>query len=74
MSWLIYGKRIGKKVNNMPVYDKTFRALDYAGVRVTKLADAGEYATKEDAQEVLDAKAKKIIEQGLAIFEIRQSK
>lgn len=74
MSYLIYGRRTGKKVKGEPVYDKTFRALNYRGVRVNKLADAGEYATKEDAQEVLDKKCKDIIEQGLAIFEIRPAK
>ena len=51
-AYLIYGKRTGKKVDGEPVYDKTFRALNYRGIRVTKLSDAGTYATKEDAQEV----------------------
>lgn len=74
MGYLIYGKRTGQKVNNEPIYDKTFRALDYEGRRVIKLADAGEYATKEDAQEVLDKKAKTKIEQGLCVFEIRPAR
>lgn len=65
MVYLIYGKRIG--------IDKTFRALDYNGVRVNKLADAMAYATKEDAQEILDKPSiKEKIESGQLEFEIRR--
>lgn len=57
MSYLIYGKRTKPvKYGNDKIGgpDKTFRALTYQGVRVTKLSEAGEYATKEDAQEIVD--------------------
>ena len=73
-SWLIYGKRTGKIENGEPVYDKMFKALDYNGVRVTKLVDAGEYATKEDAQEVIDTKCSYYADKGLCEFEIRKAK
>lgn len=73
--WIIYGKRTGKKVNNIPVYDKQFRALNYEGVRVSKLADADTYATKEDAQAIIDdEKNKKLVEDGLVQYEIRRAK
>lgn len=65
MVYLIYGKR--KNI------DKTFRALDSNGVRVNKLADAMAYATKEDAQEILDRpNIKEKIESGQLEFEIRR--
>ena len=74
MAFAIYAKRCGLKVNNIPVYDKQFRALDYGGVRVFKLTDAGTYATREDAQEVLDTKCREYAEAGLAQYEIRSVK
>lgn len=72
--YLIYGKRTGLKVNGEPVYDKMFKALKYNGVRANKLSEAGEYATKEDAQAVIDEKCQMYIDQGLAVFEIRKAK
>lgn len=72
--WLIYGKRSkpwkdrnGRKHEA----DKTFRALDADGRRVTSLDDAFSYATKEDAQERID-KAKPDFEG--VLFEIRKAK
>lgn len=76
--WLIYGKHLKPWVDSKNKWhepDATFRALNYRGVRVTKLVDAGEYATREDAQEVLDrplTKAK--IENGEVALEIRVAK
>ena len=77
MAYLIYGKRTGlvDPQTGKPVYDKTFRALDSWGIRVVKLMDAMAYATKEDAQELLDKPGtKKRIEDGLVQFEIRKAK
>lgn len=45
MAYLIYGKR---------AEDKKFVALDAKGHRVTKLNNAMAYATKEDAQAIVD--------------------
>jgi len=73
-AYLIYGKRTGKIEYGEPVYDKTFKALNYAGVRVTKLADAGTYATREDAQNVIDEKCTDYKEAGLCEYEIRKAK
>lgn len=67
--YLIYGKRQGKKVNGEPVFDKNFKALDSRGCRVTKLSDAMSFATKEDAQEIIDKKGGPN-----CIFEIRKAK
>lgn len=74
MAYAIYAKRCGLKVNNIPIFDKQFRALDYNGVRVFKLEDAGTYATKEDAQEVIDKKCKEYKDAGLAEYQIRSVK
>ncbi len=77
MSYLIYGKRTGLKnpETGEPVFDKTFRALDSYGCRVTTLANAMAYAEKEDAQALLDkSKTKAAIEAGLVQFEIRKAK
>lgn len=70
--YAIYGKRIGLKVNGIETFDKTFRALNYQGVRVNKLTDAGTYATKEDAQEVINKKCQEYIDQKLVLYEIRK--
>ena len=73
--YAIYGKRTGLPGGkyNQPVYDKRFAALTYSGVRVSRLADAGTYATKEDAQEVLNKpETVKRIKDGLCVFEIRR--
>lgn len=67
--WLIYGKRQGQFVNGYETYDKTFRALDAFGMRVTSLDKAMSYATKEDAQEVINKKGRSD-----CIFEIRRVK
>lgn len=75
MSYLIYGKRTGKIVDGQPVFDKRFAALDYNGVRVSKLANAGEYATREDAQEVINKPSnQELVKEGLVIYEIRRAK
>lgn len=52
MAYLIYGKRTCLVNGGGP--DKKFAALDSRGHRVTKLADAMSYATKEDAQTIID--------------------
>ena len=67
--YLIYGKRQGQYVNGFPTVDKTFRALDGFGMRVTKLDDAMSYATREDAQEIVDKYGRDD-----CIFEIRKAK
>ena len=74
--YLIYGKRTGLlDKHKQPAFDKTFRALDSAGRRVTTLTTAMCYATKEDAQYILDKPAtKKLIDAGLVVFEIRKAK
>ena len=75
--YLIYGKHLtpwvdSKKKLREP--DKTFRALDARGVRVTRLDDAMSYATQEDAQEVLDKPGTKArIDKGEVCFEIRRA-
>lgn len=77
MAFLLYGKRTGlvNPETGEPVYDKTFRALDSWGCRVTKLSDAMAYATKEDIQDLLDKpKTKAAIEAGLVEFDIRKAK
>jgi len=74
MAFLIYGKRTGKIEDGVPVYDKMFKALDYSGVRVTKLANAGTYATREDAQNIIDTRCKDYKEAGLCEYEIRKAK
>ena len=76
IGWLIYGKRTGLTgKGHKPVFDKTFRALDSVGRRVTTLTNAMCYATKEDAQAILDKPVnKKLIEDGLVLFEIRKAR
>lgn len=58
MPYLIYGKRTepwwNREKRRWEDPDKTFRAIGYKGYRVTKLEDAGSFATREDAQEYLD--------------------
>jgi len=75
--WLLYGKRTGLKhpETGEPIYDKTFRALDSQGCRVTKLTDAMAYAEKSDIQYLLDKPhTKAAIEAGLVEFDIRRAK
>lgn len=74
MPYAIYGKRTGQIVDGEPVYDKMFKALGYDGIRVAKLADAGTYATREDAQEVVDKKCKEYMDKGWTQIEIRKVK
>ena len=74
MPYAIYGKRCGLKVNGIPIFDKQFRALDYKGIRVSKLTDAGVYQDKSDAQEVLDKKCKTYEDAGLVEYQIRTIK
>ncbi len=72
--WLIYGKRTKPwkdKNGRTQQPDKTFRALDSYGRRVTSLDDAFSYATKEDAQERIDNAHPNI--EGV-VFEIRKAK
>ena len=71
--WLIYGKRTQPwqdAKGKMHYPDKTFRALNADGVRVTSLNKAFSYATKEDAQERLD----KATPRPGTVFEIRKAK
>lgn len=67
--YLIYGKRQGQLIKGIPTYDKTFRALDGFGKRVVKLEQAMSYATREDAQEIINKKGRKD-----CLFEIRKAK
>lgn len=67
MAYLIYGKRTRLVNNGGP--DKKFAALDAKGHRVTKLSNAMSYATKEDAQAIINALGLDGCE-----FEIRKAK
>lgn len=74
MPYAIYGKRT-KPILNTQTHefmgpDAKFAALDYNGCRVTKLVDAGTYATVEDAQEIID---KRPVKDGV-ILEVRKIK
>jgi len=66
--YLIYGKRQGQLIKGVPTYDKTFRALDGFGMRVTSLNKAMSYATREDAQEIINKKGRTD-----CLFEIRKA-
>lgn len=72
--YIIYGKHSERWYNpdtkqwNEP--DKTFKALDYKGIRVNNLSDAGFYDSKEEAQRVLDSSS---LRNG-AVFDIRKAK
>lgn len=83
MSYLIYGKII-KPVR---LYDAAlkrqaiqepqaqYRALSYEGVRCSRIADAGEYATKEDAEMKLAEVRKRLGQRAECIsFQIRKAK
>lgn len=70
--YYIYGKRT-QPLLNLETHkwmgpDKTFRPIDYAGVRVYKKADAKTFETKEEAQDFLNKRGKK---KGV-VFEIRK--
>lgn len=67
MAYLIYGKRTCLVNGHGP--DKKFAALDSKGRRVTKLSAAMSYATKKDAQAVINAMGLDGCE-----FEIRKAK
>ena len=83
-AWIIYGKII----KTMPLQNnnggskivepqKTFRALNYKGQRVTRLADAGKYYEKEMAQKIIDKAQAYWDKQGYGdcvAYEIRKSK
>lgn len=75
--YLIYGKHLTPWIDSKGKIrepDKTFRALDARGVRVTKLDNAMSYATKEDAQEVLDKPGTKArIKREEVTFQIRKA-
>lgn len=76
MTYLIYGKHTkewwNKQRRRWEDPDKTFRAIDYKGVRVTKLENAASFATKEDAQDYLDKYADPNRDD--VAFEIRKAK
>ncbi len=72
--YLVYGKRT-EAIYNTDTHkymgpDSSFRAINEKGERVTKLDDAFSFATKEDAQDFLNAHKPK---QGV-VFEIRKVK
>lgn len=74
MGFLIYGK-CTEPYNGNPL-QKNFKALDGNGIRVNKKTDAFEYATKEDAQEVIDKAIKFHADHNLrypVVFNIRKS-
>lgn len=74
VQYIIYGKRTERWFNpetkewNEP--DKSFKALDYHGIRVNQLSDAGFYDSKEEAQEIID----KAQGRNGAVFDIRKAK
>ena len=75
-AYLIYGKvikpgRIGQTVYTEP--QKTFRALNWNGARVTKLSDAFSYASKKDAQDRLDKVMKNAPHKDMVEFQIRKA-
>ena len=84
MSYLIYGKVVkavplpnGKGGFHMVEPQPTFRALNYRGQRVTKLADADDYAEREDAQKAINEAQEYWKRQGYKghiAFEIRKAK
>ena len=83
-TWLIYAK----VVKSMPLPDgkggkkivepqSTFRALNYKGQRVSRLADAGEYYEKEMAQKIINKAKAYWDKQGYGdcvVYEIRKGK
>lgn len=78
MGYLIYAKVV-KPVDLNRHFDPQprFRALNYQGVQVSRLSDADDYATREDAQEVIDKVVSRLAKQGkddCILFEIRKAK
>lgn len=75
--WLIYGKHAKPWIDSkgkLREPDSRFAALDVHGVRVSRLDNAMSYATKEDAQAVIDKpKTKARVNNGEVIFEIRRA-
>lgn len=67
MAYIIYGKCV-TPYKDLTI-NKKFAALDSKGRRVSRLADAMTYATKEDAQEILDKHKLSCCE-----YEIRKAK
>lgn len=57
MPWAIYGKRTQPITNTetgeVMGPDTRFAALDYKGIRVSKLENAGTFAEKADAEDYL---------------------
>lgn len=74
--YAIYGKRYKEWVDyrgHTRKPDTKFHPLDYEGRRVSKKVNAGTYATKKDAKEVLETKVDpKCLE--FTQFEIRRLK
>jgi hypothetical protein len=74
MAYLVYGKRTqpiwNKNTKEYMGPDARFAALDYEGKRVAKLADAGSFAEKADAEEWIQ---KKKLKPGVVV-EIRKAK
>ena len=74
MPYAIYGKRtepiLNTETHEYMGPDAKFAALDYDGCRVSKLVNAGTYATKEDAQAVIDSRPTK----SGVVLEIRKIK
>lgn len=66
MGYVIYGKRTKEVVGGGP--DARFAALNFNGVRVSRLSDAAVYETREDAENMLKAVR---VKEG-TVFEIRK--
>lgn len=75
--YLIYGKHLTPWQDSKGKWrdpDSRFAALTAGGVRVSRLDQAMSYATREDAQAVLDKPLTKArIERGEVCFDIRRA-
>ena len=75
--YLIYGKHLKNWVDSKGKWhepDSRFAALNAKGCRVSRLDQAMSYATKEDAQAVLDKPGTKLrIDNGEVCFDIRRA-
>lgn len=75
--YLIYGKHLIPWQDSKGKWhdpDSRFAALNAGGVRVSRLSQAMSYATREDAQIILDKPSTKDrIERGEVCFEIRRA-
>jgi hypothetical protein len=84
MAYLIYGKVVkpvslpdGKGGRKMAEPQPTFRALNFSGQRVSRLADAGVYEDKSLAEKIINRAKKHWEEMGYKdciLYEIRRSK